>query len=875
MSRLIVKNLPKNVTEENLRLLFGEKGTITDIQLKYTPSGRFRRFGFVGYQNENEAEEAIKAFNLTFINTSRITVENCTLLGKSAKVKWGMKRNPELGVNMLLIAHNLKKNNKTDNDNINNSEIKQQTKKKEKLDEAAELLKKYKDDPSFEEFLQLHAPKDLEKLHDLQSKPIENEKEANTNDISENENDSDDEESVINTDKLANADISDMEYMRQLMQENKDSKPRQKMEKKVKEKINLFTVKLRDLPYNTKKKDIKQFFKPITPYSIRIPRNIHGIAYVGFKTEKLFNKALVKDRSFINGKRVSVVKYTCDGINNNNNNEEGANNVRSKWKNQEEALLNEETIAESGRIFIRNLAYTTTEEDIENLFSNYGPVTEINLPVDTTTRKIKGFGVVTFLMPEHAAKAYSELDGSILHGRMVHLLPGKTKDVDDSLEETTDYKKKKSAKQKSQAGSAHNWNSLFLGHDAVAEVIADTYGTSKEAVVGPEGKGSAAVRLALGETQIVAQTRKYLEEEGVILDAFNNVSVKRSKTIILVKNLPSRTEAREISEIFKKTRRDREGHFASKWNYRFIYIESIKSMIIIITVDYFLAIVEFLEPSEARKAFIKLAYSKFKNVPLYLEWAPENSLNPAKIKKHSEPEEKTEESPVEINEEKAEDNNEEEDEPEPDTTLFVKNLNFKTSDEALRKHFEGCGKIHYANVATKKDKNDPKNILSMGYGFVRFKLKVSADKALKTLQQSVLDGKSLELKRSERTFKNDVNSIRKTTDKSKQTGTKLLVRNVPFQAKKKEIHELFSTFGEIKALRLPKKMAAGSDSHRGFAFVDFAVASDAKAAFDALSQSTHLYGRRLVLEWAANEEAVDELRKKDGRSLQTTRRSQI
>lgn len=41
---------------------------------------------------------------------------------------------------------------------------------------------------------------------------------------------------------------------------------------------------------------------------------------------------------------------------------------------------------------------------------------------------MKGFGTVTFLMPEHAVKAYAELDGSILHGRMVHLLPGKTKD---------------------------------------------------------------------------------------------------------------------------------------------------------------------------------------------------------------------------------------------------------------------------------------------------------------------------------------------------------------------------------------------------------------------------------------------------------------
>jgi multiple RNA-binding domain-containing protein 1 len=44
----------------------------------------------------------------------------------------------------------------------------------------------------------------------------------------------------------------------------------------------------------------------------------------------------------------------------------------NKWKDQEECLKNEETIAESGRIFVRNLAYTTTEDDMEQLFSKFG-----------------------------------------------------------------------------------------------------------------------------------------------------------------------------------------------------------------------------------------------------------------------------------------------------------------------------------------------------------------------------------------------------------------------------------------------------------------------------------------------------------------------
>ncbi|RXM36281.1 putative RNA-binding protein 19 [Acipenser ruthenus] len=70
-----------------------------------------------------------------------------------------------------------------------------------------------------------------------------------------------------------------------------------------------------------------------------------------------------------------------------------------------------------------------------------------------------------------------------------------------------------------------------------------------------------------------------------------------------------------------------------------------------------------------------------------------------------------------------------------------------------------------------------------------------------------------------------------------------------------------STFGELKTVRLPKKMS-GTGTHRGFGFIDFLTKQDAKKAFTALCHSTHLYGRRLVLEWADSEESVETLRRK-------------
>ena len=92
-----------------------------------------------------------------------------------------------------------------------------------------------------------------------------------------------------------------------------------------------------------------------------------------------------------------------------------------------------------------------------------------------------------------------------------------------------------------------------------------------------------------------------------------------------------------------------------------------------------------------------------------------------------------------------------------------------------------------------------------------------------------------------------------------QASCKIICRNVPFEANEKEIRDIFKTFGTLKGVRLPKKVTG---SHRGFAFVEFLSKEEAKKAFESLCHSTHVYGRRLVLEWAAEEETVESLRRK-------------
>ena len=81
MSRLIVKGLPPYLTDVRLREHFAQKGSVTDAKLMKRPDGTSRRFGFVGYRTEEEAQEAKDYFDRTYIDTARISVAIAKKIG--------------------------------------------------------------------------------------------------------------------------------------------------------------------------------------------------------------------------------------------------------------------------------------------------------------------------------------------------------------------------------------------------------------------------------------------------------------------------------------------------------------------------------------------------------------------------------------------------------------------------------------------------------------------------------------------------------------------------------------------------------------------------------------------------------------------------
>src|SRR5246127_4474543 len=71
----------------------------------------------------------------------------------------------------------------------------------------------------------------------------------------------------------------------------------------------------------------------------------------------------------------------------------------------------------SAKLFVGNLSFNLTENDLQDAFAAHGTVLEANLMMDRATGRPRGFGFVTMSTPEEAQKAIEALHGKELAGR--------------------------------------------------------------------------------------------------------------------------------------------------------------------------------------------------------------------------------------------------------------------------------------------------------------------------------------------------------------------------------------------------------------------------------------------------------------------------
>lgn len=75
----------------------------------------------------------------------------------------------------------------------------------------------------------------------------------------------------------------------------------------------------------------------------------------------------------------------------------------------------------SAKLFVGNLDYTVTSEELKKMFSEFGNVVDAVVITDRETRRSRGFGFVEFGSEEEAKKAIEAMNGKDINGRKINV----------------------------------------------------------------------------------------------------------------------------------------------------------------------------------------------------------------------------------------------------------------------------------------------------------------------------------------------------------------------------------------------------------------------------------------------------------------------
>lgn len=473
-------------------------------------------------------------------------------------------------------------------------------------------------------------------------------------------------------------------------------------------------------------------------------------------------------------------------------------------------------VEESPRLLVSNFTSSASEEELLRYFSTFGMVSEIHIPLDQKTKASKGVAFVRFVLAEGATAALKGADGAALHGRLLRVR--RVADTPDdhwssSKKPRTFSERREAERQKRALAEAGTGLAGHVREDAVAAVAAKRLDTSKAVLFDARQSGETAVALALAESSLQLETANFFKERG-----FDLASSRQSRSAILVKNLPAHVTEAELRILFE-----------AKGKVTHVFLPPSGAS----------AIVCFEHAADARITLKRLAYRRFKHMPLYLDWAPEGE--PIDINAFNE--KPVESKPPKLSVDDEDDAEDEEKSTSVSTTVYVKNLNFKTTADALKQRFAS---LHPRSVSLPLDQRKQRN---KGYGFVEFDTPQDA-----RLAAEAISGQSLDAHRLQASLSGDTKNAVQTSQKfAARRGNKLLVRNVAFAATVNDLRQLFTAFGELQNVRLPKRF---DGRHRGFAFVKFAAKRDAASAIEALKHA-HFYGRHLVIDYAEDDAEDD------------------
>ncbi|KAI9848260.1 MAG: Multiple RNA-binding domain-containing protein 1 [Sclerophora amabilis] len=821
VSRIFVRGLPPNLSEAEFNNFFSSHGDITDAKLL-----PHRRIGYVGYKSPEDAAHAVKYFNRTFFRMSKIAVELARPFA-AVESQSTFRKIPTEHVSRQTMKGSL------DVDSVQTYGVPTQSLKRKRGSsvEAPPI------DTKLGEFLEVMRPSS-------KSRPWQNEATPKHRDDAEGEGELN--ERVVMADMAENG-HTPRKISRKIPKGNNGFVP---------QGLSVETShsdSARPAEYEDELVDPPGPEGPSQPHEDNAPdvQVSSDSAWLRMRTSRLLG--LVDDEEDSNlqdaiDQAEEVVSeqdliMTDSAVEAKPQRHEDLDGEAFAHQESEPIDVNVAQIQESGRLFLRNLSYSATEKDLWQHFSSFGNLNEVHVPVSSTGSN-KGFAYLLFTDPDVSVSVYKSENGKAFQGRLLHILPAgnkKENKMDDAALSKLPLKKQKQIKKKAEAAtSTFNWNSLYLNSDAVMSSVADRLGVPKSALLDPTSS-DAAVKQAHAETHVIQETKQYFATNGVDLNAFKRR--ERGENTILVKNFPYGTKEEDLNALFEQ-------------------YGDVKRLLM--PPNGIIAIVEFAQDVQSRSAFANLAYRRFKDSVLFLEKAPKDLFSAIKIDAVVYGSSQNGQGPKLSGSDLLQ--SDAGHEVADSTTLFVRNLSFATTTDRLSQEFKPLDGFLSARVKTKHDPKNPGQTLSMGFGFLEFRTKSQAQAALSAMNGQNIDGHRLLIRASHKGL--DAGEERKKEDRAKKSAqkkTKIIIKNLPFEVSKKDVRSLFGSYGQLRSIRVPKKF---NNSARGFAFADFVTVREAENAMNSL-KDTHLLGRRLILEFAAEdpldaEQEIENMQKKIG-----------
>lgn len=347
--------------------------------------GKSRRFAFIGFRSEEQANEAVKYFHNTFLLTNRIHVESAARVGDETVLQKSRSK------------YSLAKVRKLERGKGMEREEANEWKKKQL--EASLSLSKRPIDKKKLDFLEAMKARRNAKFwgnDEGMNLPVEptTEEEENSNRPLRSTTSTKENGNEVTTDDDEDSGAESEKTSANLEEEEEEE---QKEEKEKEEDVKMDAMSDMDfLRSKIKTSAVKAEAAQESESQLDCPQN--------------------SDREMRGKKKVRAEV----------NKESGSFPVKGSHfeEKEKEEEQGEEEEEEADRLFVRNLPFLCTEDDLRALLMPLGPLAAVHIPL-SDAKQYRGFGYVHFMLPEDADKAIDSLHGTSFQGRVLYITKAK------------------------------------------------------------------------------------------------------------------------------------------------------------------------------------------------------------------------------------------------------------------------------------------------------------------------------------------------------------------------------------------------------------------------------------------------------------------